>query len=77
MVYLLAAVALALIVFLLVRRNDPRVAPLNSLPKYGTPEAANLQQAVAARGPAQLLSQTDGSFNLMDLEPARSPDHFR
>jgi hypothetical protein len=43
MVYAFAAVAVALIVYLLVRRSDPRVAMLKSLPKYGTPEASNLQ----------------------------------
>lgn len=71
------ALAVALIVFLLVRRNDPRSATLKFLPKYGTPEAASLQQAVAAHGPARLLSQTDGTFNLVNLEPARTADDFR
>ena len=76
-VYAFAAIALALIVFLLMRRNDPRVATLKSLPKYGSPEAATLHQAVAAHGPARLLLQTDGTFNLLDLEPPRTADDFR
>jgi hypothetical protein len=79
MVYAVCAVVFALvtIAFLVARRRDPRVATLKSLPKYGTPEASSLQQAIAAHGPTRLLSPADSSFNLVEIEPARSSEYFR
>ena len=44
MTYVVGAVALAIVLFLVLRRRDSRVATIKSLPTYGTTEAAGLQQ---------------------------------
>lgn len=77
MYYALAAVALAVVVFLLLRRRDSRIATIRSLPKYGTPDAAELQDAIARQGPARLLSGAGTAPSLIDIEPPRSEAYFR
>lgn len=77
MEYALAAVALAAILFLLLKTRDSRVATLKSLPRYGTTEAAGLQQAIAAQGPVRLVSPYDSESSLFTIEPARSEAYFR
>lgn len=77
MVYVVAAVALAIVLALLMRRRDPRVATIRSLPVYGTPEATALQSAVANQGPARLVTTGEEASSWMAIEPARSPAHFR
>lgn len=77
MTYLVAAVALAIVLFLVLRRRDSRVATIKSLPTYGTTEAAGLQQAIATQGPTRLLSPTESTSTLVEIEPARSEVYFR
>lgn len=77
MVYALGIVLIAIICFLLVRRSDPRVATINSLPTYGTAEAAGLQEAICRKGAAQLVAPADSASPFLKIEPARSKEYFR
>lgn len=77
MVYALAAVGAVIVVFMMLRRSDPRVATLKSLPRYGTSDAAALQSAIDAHGPTPLVSSSGHARALMPIEPPRSADYFR
>ena len=77
MAYAAGLAAVALMVFLLLRRRDSRVATIKSLPTYGTSEAAGLQQAIATHGAAQLLSTAGDTPPLIAVERAISVDEFR
>lgn len=77
MEYALGAVAIAAILFLVLKRRDPRMATIKSLPRYATPEAAGLQRAIAVQGPARLVSPSASESSLLTIEPARTEAYFR
>ncbi len=77
MVFVVGAVALVIILWLLLRRRDSRAATIRSLPKYGTTEATELQKAIVDQGPAALVSPHSGPSTLLAIEPARGEDYFR
>lgn len=76
-VFVVGAVALVIILWLLLRRRDSRAATIRSLPKYGTTEATELQKAIVDQGPAALVSPHSGPSTLLAIEPARGEDYFR
>lgn len=77
MEYAVAAVAFAAILFLALRRRDTRIATIKALPRYGTPEAAGLLNAIAANGPVGLVSVSTSESAVLTIEPARSEAYFR
>lgn len=76
MIFVVGALALVVILWLILRRTDPRAATIASLPKYATAEANQLQRAIADQGPARLLTPSQGP-SLVTLDPARGEDYFR
>lgn len=77
MEYALGAVALAFLLYLILRRRDSRVVTIKALPKYGTAEAAELQDAITRQGPTRLVSPIGQTPTVVSIEPPRSEADFR
>jgi hypothetical protein len=77
MEYVVGAVALGIILFLLSGGRDSRAATIKALPTYGSAEAARLQEEISRQGPARLVSSTADTSSWVAIEPARSEAYFR